>query len=159
MAVLSAFAAAITALNVITGSNSNIKCPDELQEKINVDLNMGAGGDFIYLCYSRDQRYGDPITSLYVTSSSTSQVIVPPGYVLLNVDLNKGAKGKFIFLMYTRDKQNTPITNLDVVYGDSVPVPIPSDWRMIDQDLNEGAGGKYIFIIYQRLPAFARIRG
>ena len=155
MAVFSAMAAAITALNVIFGSDPYTPQCQTGYDRLNVDLNMGARGDFVYLCYSRDRRFGDPITALLVSSTSTPQANVPYGYQLINVDLNKGAKGQYIYLMYTTDKSlGPPITDINVIYGDSLPVPSPPDWNKINNDLNEGAGGKYIYFIYKAATSF-----
>jgi len=41
---------------------------------INVDLNAGAGGDFIWLYYTKDSRAGKPITNLFVQIGTDTSI-------------------------------------------------------------------------------------
>ncbi len=79
-------------------------------EKINHDLNRGAGGDFIYLAYRRRNDYSDKlVTGLRVnnaytfgTGSSNTWYVVTVGYTsAIPQDLNEGAGGYDIYLHYT----------------------------------------------------------
>jgi hypothetical protein len=69
-------------------------------EKINVDLNKGAGGDYIYLFYSKatatDTQFIKEIRGVYGASSIPSNW----QWTRDKVDLNKGAGGYFIYLAY-----------------------------------------------------------
>ena len=68
------------------------KCP--------LDLNAGAGGDYIFLCWSRAQNAGQPITDItFVKGKGAS---APEGYTKLDLDLNKCACGEYIYLCYKR---------------------------------------------------------
>ena len=110
--------------------------------KINVDLNQGAGGDFIYLCYKRG--VGAPITGLAVTVNSGS----PPSdaeYVRWNLDLNRNAGGAYIYLWYSKDPDCSVIRDLHVQADTG---PVPSGFTRINVDLNQGAGGAYIYLSY-----------
>lgn len=69
---------------------------------LNGDLNQGAGGKDIFLCYQMDQADSPKITKLALTkgycTTGSSRVTDPDGN--LNGDLNQGAGGKDIFLCY-----------------------------------------------------------
>jgi hypothetical protein len=65
-----------------------------------VDLNAGAGGDFIFLCFTRIAVLGPPITDVTVTLGDSFGIPPPIGYTKIPVDLNKGAGGAFIFLCF-----------------------------------------------------------
>ena len=60
--------------------------------QIPVDLNRGAGGDTIYLWYTKDPNCSvlSAITAVYGNSSS---IACPAGFAKINVDLNRGAGG------------------------------------------------------------------
>lgn len=81
---------------------------------IDVDLNRGSGGDFIYLAFRRRNNYTDDLLtglkiwdrgSTYVYSSGTSSSFTWYGLMQYNSstlqDLNEGAGGAFIYLYYT----------------------------------------------------------
>ena len=70
-------------------------------ERIDVDLNKGAGGEYIYLCKTHAPG-PRPITDLKVIASDSRSQRAPAGYQKLDVDLNKGAGGKFIYLYVKR---------------------------------------------------------
>ena len=103
----------ITDLALTIGS-----CPDGYQKvdtgptgsptNLNGDLNQGAGGEFIYLCETRDPAKGSPVTEIAVWKgigmSGSPIAVCPedfdhvhihrtPGATLLNGDLNQGTRG------------------------------------------------------------------
>lgn len=142
----------IVDIKVIVGSNADIAAPEGYQ-KLACDLNRGAGGKYIYLCYKKQANAapGDCITSLAVVSGKSSSTAAPSGYQKLPEDLNKGAGGKYIYLCY-RKGGGAPISNIDFVTGTSKSAIDAAycGFYTILQDLNEGAGGKYIYLSYQR---------
>lgn len=152
MAGLTALASAITGLYVIYGSSSNIQCDKGypgVYTRVDVDLNKGAGGDYIYLCFTRNPDWpGTPVTDIYVWSGNSANPYFPLGYILLNVDLNKGAGGKHIYLSYSTSGQRA-ITGIDAIHGHSRNIPVRPGWTKDNQDLNEGAGGSFIYFIYK----------
>ena len=142
----------ITSLDIVYGKNATAPSHYEIIYK---DLNKGARGEFVYLCYSTEASEGDPITDIYVASISTKDYgknyRPPRNYEMIRKDLNKGARGRFIYLCYTRDtrKGAKPITGVDVIQGSiDVKPPNPS-WTRVEQDCSEGANGDYTFIIYK----------
>ena len=70
--------------------------------KLGTDLNMGAGGKYIYACISRDASAGTPITGFEVISGDASNIQPRPPFRRDDLDLNLGAGGKYIYLCYSR---------------------------------------------------------
>jgi len=83
--------------------------------RINFDVNKGADGDYIYICYRRRNDYSDKLvtglrvgnTNLYVYSMGTTPGFTWHGltqYGSANLqDLNEGAGGSVVNLAYTND--------------------------------------------------------
>ncbi len=83
--------------------------------RINFDVNKGAGGDFIYICYRRRNDYSDKLVTglrvgnpnLYAYSRGTAAGCLWHGltqYGSANLqDLNEGAGGSVVNLAYTND--------------------------------------------------------
>lgn len=134
----------ITELAVIHGGNSSISPPAGFS-RISVDLNAGAGGDFVYLCYRRG--IGTPITGLAVTVNNGA----PPSsaYSRIDVDLNVGCGGDtdYIWLWYTRDPACTTLRDLHVQADSSDP---PTGFTRINVDLNRGAHGAFVYLSYRK---------
>ena len=129
----------LTNLYVISGETT--PAPSGYQ-KINYDLNKGAGGDFIYLCYKRE-REGAAINDIAFITGKDSPV--PEGYTKIDFDLNKGAGGDYIYLCYQKGEVSTKsIVDLKIIVGDNAIVP--NGFRKIPMDLNRGAGGEYIYL-------------
>ncbi len=141
--------AAITGLEVIVGDSSSIQAPPGFT-KIPVDLNKGAGGKYINLCFKRDS--GSPITGLTVILGQNT--LPPSGYKKIPKDLNQGAraKGEYIYLCY---KEGSGVPILDIVFqststDDQYP-PRGYDgisYSQIAVDLNKDAKGNYIYLYY-----------
>jgi hypothetical protein len=134
----------ISEITVIYGGNSGIQ-PPAGYTKINVDLNQGAGGDYIYVCYKKG--VGAPITGLAVTLGNAPPP-APVGYTRINVDLNRNAGGDYIWLWYTKDPACATIHNLHVLVNSTTP---PAGFTRIPVDLNRNAGGEYIYLCYEEL--------
>ncbi len=139
--------AAITELQVIVGDSTSIQAPPGFT-KIPVDLNKGAGGKYIYLCFKRDA--GTPITGLTVILGERTSP--PSEYTKIPVDLNQGAGGDYIYLCY---KKGSGVPILDIILqstsGNNQYAPRGYDgttYNQIPVDLNKGAGGDYIYLYY-----------
>ena len=134
----------ISEIMVIYGGSSNIQ-PPAGYTKINVDLNQGAGGDFIYVCYKKG--VGAPVTGLSVTVGGNQP---PPdaAYARIDVDLNRNTKDASIWLWYTKDPACTTIRNVHVQANTGAP---PDGYTRIDVDLNQDAGGAFIYLSYEEL--------
>ena len=138
--------AAINGVTVIYGQGSS---PPANYTKIDKDLNKGAGGEYVYLCYTTALS-SPPITGFQVFAGGSASFGIQNGYNKIPNDLNKGAGGSYIYACTTTNDRLTPITGLDVVQGDSrYTYPNDSSWVRIDQDCSEGAGGNYTYIVYK----------
>ncbi len=114
-------------------------------KKIDFDLNKGAGGDYIWLCYKRSDDQNDAVSAIYIADDDQSDP--PSGYQKIGVDLNSGAGGKYIWLCYSKNSTlGAPITDIAVA-GLNAPSP---EYKKVDYDLNRGAGGEYIYIYYKQ---------
>jgi hypothetical protein len=116
-------------------------------EVVSIDLNAGAGGEYIYLYFKKGDN--NPITGLFVITGNNPGIFPPPGYTKIEVDLNAGAGGEYIYLCYTKDPRWLSIKEVAIVASNNVPVPPPLGYNLIPVDLNVGAGGEYIFLCYQ----------
>lgn len=152
---------AITDIKIISGNSSDIR-PPEGYRRVHQDLNQGAGGEYIYLCYTEGAGLGAKITDITVIAGDSPDVPVPAGYTKLDTDLNKGAGGKYVYLCFYRgegpgyldlpqfivsDQAMPAITAIALPAADK---PMTGQYAMIPQDLNEGAGGKYIYLCTRR---------
>lgn len=146
----------IDALAVIYGSDSSVQ-PPAGYTKIDYDLNRGAGGKYIYLCYHKSAV--DTISPqanpqciddiLFVTGEGAPP---PPGYTKIDVDLNKGAGGDYIYLCYRLTAYDgiKAIKDVVIIGGDNADIPPPYAFTKVNQDLNAGAGGDYIYLCFSQ---------
>ncbi|NDK54764.1 hypothetical protein [Pontibacter fetidus] len=120
---------AIYDLKVIKGSSSSIE-PTDLPGyyKIPVDLNRGAGGKYIYLCFTRDNTKVQGSSNWVDTYSMGKNVPVRGIEVVLQT---VGTTPKFY---------DTNLPGIEV--KDALGFHIP--------DLNDGASGKYIYAYQQK---------
>lgn len=152
---------AITDIKIISGNSSDIPAPQRYR-RVNQDLNQGAGGEYVYLCYTEDADLGATITDIIVVAGDSPDVPVPAGYKKVDTDLNKGAGGKYIYLCVYRGEgpgiQSLPqfiVSDQAMPAITAVKLPAPDQpmtgqYAMIPQDLNEGSGGKYIYLCTRR---------
>lgn len=133
---------------VINAGRKNKASVPEGYEKIDVDLNEGAGGDYIYFAVKRGTNNTNAINGLAVISGKNDKAAAPAGYEKINMDLNKGAGGRYIYLCKKRGKESV-IHDVKVISAKSANPPVPEGYTIIKQDLNEKAGGKYIYLCYR----------
>src|SRR5262249_1263305 len=71
--------------------------------KVDVDLNRGAGGDYIYLCYKKaPYKVEDAIKDISIISGESAEISPPHGFTKIPQDLNEKAGGKYIYLCYSK---------------------------------------------------------
>lgn len=137
---------------------------------IEVDLNQDAGGNKIYMAYSRVEKAKDAITDIAVYEGKKfepSRRINVNGksvkYDLVSdIDLNLDAGGKYLYLYAsTSSSTGNPITSLDLKEKtetylkcgvERVTVRLAEGKEFTDEliDLNKGAGGDYLYMIMTR---------
>jgi hypothetical protein len=67
--------------------------------KLPQDLNKGAGGEYIYLCYlPMDDNNDAAIKDVTVIGGNNPDISAPYGYEKIAGDLNKGAGGEFVYV-------------------------------------------------------------
>ena len=72
-------------------------------EKLPNDLNKGAGGDFVYLCFKRTEyRDADVIKDIRVIGGGNPDVAPDYLFTKVNGDINKGAGGDYIYFTYSK---------------------------------------------------------
>ncbi|MCL1125845.1 MAC/perforin domain-containing protein [Shewanella surugensis] len=89
----------ISDIQIIMGEHTQ---PSVGFTKLDVDLNRGSGGEYIYLCYKKS-AFIDAIAikDLDVISGSNPDLPAPFGFSRLEHDLNKGSGGDYIYLCYS----------------------------------------------------------
>ncbi|UCH14729.1 MAG: hypothetical protein JSV22_01900 [Bacteroidales bacterium] len=136
------------------------------------DLNEGAGGNFIYLWYTRMTEacpYG--ITNLYLHAGGQYPNPNPVFYynytIVRNcqdrgypgIDLNDKAGGDYIYLFEKRMGSPGQIKEIALVSTTSSTPALPDGWAWVTDDgtdygtkvnLNQGAGGRYIYLRIKR---------
>jgi hypothetical protein len=148
--------------------------------KINVDLNRGAGGTYIYLTFTRDKTVqqgpldecppgyiqGDFVTNIIAEDyawghmkgkclgSWTPPIYQATGSILApwkHPDLNDGAGGRYIFAWQERPNGSSMQPIREVgVVAGAGGTACPTGWSQVPQDLNQGAGGDYIYFCFKR---------
>lgn len=125
-----------------------------------VDLNMRAGGDFIFLYQSKDKSLGAPITSVSISGS----VLGNNGtYTMLRSEgdwvseLNCGAGGDDIYLHFTREApefqpyiERVELRSDGSWGGTLARLAVLGCTYYVDYDLNRDAGGYFICMGYTR---------
>ena len=143
-------------------------------EIIPINLNYGAGGQNIYLTFTRvpnkvqlgdeknrtDRVVEGSVRRIFVYSDNGNVAPVPrfavPNFVPIQSpgsifnewkfpDLNDGAYGKYIYAYTTKEPREGLPIEVGILRGNNSAITPPMGWRKIDGDLNEGAGGDYIY--------------
>ncbi|KAJ4940152.1 hypothetical protein JOQ06_026461 [Pogonophryne albipinna] len=120
-------------------------------DKINIDLNKGSGGNFIYLWY----KHGSvPITKVQVSfNDEMVHSLNNAGYTQIPRDLNAGAGGSFLYLWFCKGSGefDTPIVDISVTAdGNHEAEKFGFGWQRVACDLNREAGGNWIHVWLKR---------
>jgi hypothetical protein len=158
-------------VKVITGSSSGISCgSDWVKAEFYLggaaDLNRGAGGAFVYLCYRLSTV--PTFHEFYAVAGDSSEVPCwHPSHYKVPGDLNKGAGGKFIYFCVADESSSSTragymTRDIYFVRVGSTGTTLNQAWTTAQQscdhdwlelgvtDLNAGAGGNYIFSCVER---------
>jgi len=132
----------VTDVTVVAGPTSYTLCPSGYT-KMPQDFNAGAGGDYVYVCYTSDPAFGTPLAALAAVSGSSSDTPCPSGYEKIPIDMNSNTNThtEYIFLCKTRQGYIPGAQEiLHLVSSDQSSCP--SGYIAVsDQNLNEGSGG------------------
>ena len=115
---------------------------------INVDMNSGSGGKFIYPLPQYSDDKSDAISGLAFIQNNQ---VVPDGYTKIEQDLNEGAGGTYNYLCYTKELEYKMIA-IDFITSDNLlsETKINGYFRF-EADLNTGAdkNGRYVYLLYK----------
>ena len=137
---------------------------------VDLDMNKGAGGDYVYVGYSYTADPDDAIKEIraYHKKNPPATLTDSRGSLFTlvrNLDLNQDAGGDYIYLYVTKDSTvSLPIISLSagykVVTGEEVKEWVDGSQQCFTtectrmwnadkySDLNKGAGGEYIYLTY-----------
>jgi hypothetical protein len=115
---------------------------------INVDINGGSGGDYIYPVRHISNNKDEAIAGLAFIQDDT---VVPDGYTKIDQDLNKGAWGTYNYLCVTKFGENK-MTAIDfLASGEKRTETTSNGYFRYEVDLNTGASsmGNYVYLLYK----------
>ena len=115
---------------------------------INVDMNAGSGGKYIYPLPHFSNNMNDAIAGLAFIQD---KALVPNGYTKIDQDLNEGAGGTYNYLCYTKNGRNK-MTAINFIASDSARSDVTiNGYFRFKADLNTGAkkAGKYVYLLYK----------
>lgn len=130
--------------------------------KISTDLNKGAKGKYIFLCYRETTNANEAVRGLKILEGENAAA--PGGYTKIARDLNAGSGGAYLFLAFSKgNNAGSPIRdikfdvstsslekrNVGANRGLAVVVPTISEFTYLKTDLNKGAGGSFIYLMYR----------
>ena len=90
--------APITGINVFAASSEDFPIQSGYS-KVPGDLNKGAGGKYIYVCYTKDESL-PPICDVTVIYGANRDTYPDAQYVRIDQDCNEGSGGKYIYICY-----------------------------------------------------------
>ena len=125
-----------------------------------LDMNESAGGEDIFLCYTRDPKAGKPIRGITVQYDHKT---APSGYTNIShnspddkgpYDLNRRAGGKDIYMFFSRQASaGVPIYAIDIIDEDKTTVADKKQrgWELVNADLNKGSNDSpNLYLIYTK---------
>jgi hypothetical protein len=128
----------ITDLTVVAEGGSEGGCGDlggdwhrvQQAQGSNGDLNHGAGGKYIYLCYRKQAGRG-PILDLNLNKGDCGGGFFrAPTDKDSNGDLNQGAGGEYIYLCASRGCSATSVEGKWVIHGGQIAGETSEDWTI-----------------------------
>ena len=127
-------------IKVISGIRSNVSCPKKYK-KINIDLNLKADGNFVYMC--KKEGLGDIGVKEIKLKSGNEKC--DPGFVMLDTNLNDGYPG-----LSPRDKINVCVKKGSSNFIKDIMIQnekkCPKDYKSYDINFNKNIGGEEIYL-------------
>ena len=168
----------ISEVKLIGGSSDEVSSLKSTAQRqgwtvIESNLNAGAGGDVIYLCY-KTTTGSDYITDLYLSSSAnpvaSSITVNGRSYKLcpneggshftdIKGDLNSHAGGDDIHIYYTKDSFSDKRAVTEIWFNASSSGAVGKDSSDSAYDLNKGAGGDDIFMHFSTTTGSSASKG
>ncbi|NLW42437.1 MAG: S-layer homology domain-containing protein [Tissierellia bacterium] len=134
---------------------------------LRTNLNYGAGGKYIFICYDYTSDPNDALKDLFVVyylndpevmNYMTADHYGKSTWSTTGVNLNQGAGGDYVYLFDTKDTGSSrfPIQNIRVYMGNN-PYGDNPGWEVVkmfgsskDADLNMGTSGDFIYLLMKR---------
>ena len=119
-----------------------------VQNMIDVDMNCGSKGKYIYPVVNYSSQSNNAITGFAFIQNEQA---TPNNYTKIDQDLNEGAGGSYNYLCVTTLGDNK-VTEISFVALDkALKVNTYLGYNVFLQDLNTGAKktGKYIYLLYK----------
>lgn len=132
----------------VVNARSRKRCPWGYS-LLDLDLNYGAGGNYIFFCLMPARTQDRLLVSDIKFSLDDS---CPSGYDLIDEDLNDGSNGDYIYACIKRSIGENPIKALQVTADHGPADRCSPNFVRVPQDLNDGARGKYIYVCINRDP-------
>ncbi|XP_067240226.1 uncharacterized protein [Chanodichthys erythropterus] len=143
----------ITKLKISTCKDEEDNLRAQGYHLINVNLNEGAGGNRVLLCYKKECG-NRPVTRIeFSFTDKMKSGLVDAGYEVVNRDLNAGAAGDFIFLWFFcgSTEYDIPIVDLAVtIDATEEPALLKGGWERLGCDLNRNVRGNFIYLWVKR---------
>lgn len=119
-------------------------------EKVTCDLNLGAGGDYVYAWLKREQ----PIYIRNVTATSdysTDYQLLSTGYTRVDVNTNMGTTGAESFIWYRKTTDfNKSLSALTISTSAQQEEDTEDDgFEKVKVNLNENTGGVPVYLWYK----------
>lgn len=92
----------VTSIDFLLQNEAGPKPPCDWEADY-TDLNMGAGGKYIYMIWKKGEPGLQPIMRVTFMKTPTNSPPHIEGYTAINKDLCAGAGGDFIFAYYMRE--------------------------------------------------------
>jgi len=127
-------------IKIVSGVRTNVKCPPKYK-KIDIDLNLMANGNFVYLC--RKDGIGD--SGVQDIKLTTGDIGCSPGFRKLDKNLNDGFP----------DLSPSDMVEVCVKKGSSKFIrdikiektkKCPKDYKLQDINLNKSVGGQELYM-------------
>lgn len=127
-------------LKIISGIRTNIKCPEEYK-KIDIDLNLKANGNFVYMC--KKEGLGDIGVQEIELKTNNDKCNV--GFRQLDIDLNDGFPD-----ISPRDKINVCVKKGSSNFIKEILIQkgkqCPQKYKTHETNLNKNIGGETLYM-------------
>ena len=155
--------------NLFFIKDESSECPRD-SEKIDVDLNEGAGGAYLYLCKERSSSKESYIEKIIIGSVNERteiesnfkgnkgnimeyynfKLLVSNGISDLNLGTEKHEKYVNLYAHSTANEQ-VALLDIEVVSNkDKTTNRCSTGFELVEGDLNEGAGGNFVYICVKK---------
>ncbi|KAK7899300.1 hypothetical protein WMY93_020153 [Mugilogobius chulae] len=130
-------------------------------EKVGCNLNLGAGGNYVYAWMKREKSF----YICDVTATKTydhDQELFSTGYTRVDVSTNLGSLGQVdVFIWYRKTSdQGRALSALNISTTDDQYGGLQRQgYQVVDTNLNENTGGSPVYLWYKSVPGQGTVQG